>query len=201
MPITELVGAMATLVEQGKVRSLGLSEVSLATLRAAHAVHPIAALQSEFSLWERGLEAELLPAIRTMGTALVAYSPLGRGMLTGTMPAAEALDEKDFRRSLPRFTGSEGEHNRRLVAALNRLAQDWGFPATQVALAWTLHKGPQVLPIPGARRRHHLEQNAASAEIELSPRQIDELDALFAIDEVQGDRYPQAGWAGIETRR
>lgn len=201
VPIAEVVGAMASLVEQGKVRSLGLSEVTLATLQAAHAVHPIAALQSEFSLWARDLEAELLPATQAMGTAVVAYSPLGRGMLTGTMPAAEALDPNDFRRALPRFTGSDGEQNRRLVEELNRLAKDWGLPATQVALAWTLHKGPQVLPIPGARRQRHLEQNVASAAIAFSDEQIGELDALFAIDKVRGERYPQAGWAGIEARR
>ncbi len=201
MPIADVVGAMSLLVEQGKVRSLGLSEVSLATLQAAHAVHPIAALQSEFSLWERGLEAELLPATQAMGIALVAYSPLGRGMLTGAMPAPEALDEKDFRRWLPRFTGSEGEQNRRLVEALGLLAQDWGLPATQVALAWTLHKGPRVLPIPGARRRRHLEQNVASAGIALDPHQVGELDALFAVDKVRGERYPPAGWAGIEAQR
>lgn len=199
IPIEEVVGAMGLLVEQGKVRSLGLSEVSLATLQAAHAVHPIAALQSEFSLWERSLEAELLPVTRELGIALVAYSPLGRGMLTGSMPAPGVLDEKDFRRSLPRFIGSEGEQNRRLVDALNRLARDWGLPATQAALAWTLHKGPQVLPIPGARRRHHLAQNVASAEIALDSRQLGELEALFGIGMVHGDRYPRAGWAGIES--
>ncbi|HRO61275.1 MAG TPA: aldo/keto reductase [Burkholderiaceae bacterium] len=201
VPIAEVVGAMASLVAQGKVRSLGLSEVSLATLQAAHAVHPIAALQSEFSLWARDLEAELLPATQAMGTAVVAYSPLGRGMLTGTMPTAEALDQNDFRRALPRFTGSDGEQNRRLIEELNRLAKDWGIPATQIALAWTLHKGPQVLPIPGARRQRHLEQNVASAGIALSAAQIGELEALFAIDKVRGERYPQAGWAGIEARR
>jgi aryl-alcohol dehydrogenase-like predicted oxidoreductase len=201
IPIAEVVGAMSLLVEQGKVRSLGLSEVSLATLQAAHAVHPIAALQSEFSLWERSLEAELLPATQAMGIALVAYSPLGRGMLTGAMPAPEALDEKDFRRALPRFTGSDGEQNRRLVDELNQLARDWGLPATQLALAWTLHKGPRVFPIPGARRRRHLEQNVAAAGIALDPRQLAELDSLFAVDRVRGERYPQAGWAGIEVRR
>ena len=198
VPIAEVVGAMAMLVQQGKVRSLGLSEVSLATLQAAHAVHPIAALQTEYSLWAREVESGLLAATQAMGTALVAYSPLGRGMLTGAMPAADGLDAKDFRRALPRFSGAAGEENRQLVDALQRLATGWNMPATQLALAWALHKGPHVVPIPGARRSRHLVQNVGAAVVVLSRVQIDALDLLFAPGKVHGERYPQAGWLGIE---
>ena len=199
VPIADVVGAMATLVQQGKVRSLGLSEVSLATLQAAQAVHPIAALQTEYSLWERGVEGGLMAATLAMGTALVAYSPLGRGMLTGALPAGEGLDAKDFRRALPRFSGSDGDENRRLVGELQQLASDWQLAATQLALAWTLHKAPHVLPIPGARRSRHLLQNMGAAAVVLSPAQIASLDALFAPGKVRGERYPQAGWLGIES--
>jgi aryl-alcohol dehydrogenase-like predicted oxidoreductase len=199
VPIGEVAGAMAELVRAGKVRSLGLSEVSLATLQAAHAVHPIAALQTEFSLWAREVEAELLAATQAMGTALVAYSPLGRALLTGQLANVDQLDATDFRRALPSFTGDAAEHNGHLIAQLNQLASDWVTPATQLALAWALHKGPHVLPIPGTRRRKHLAQNVGAASVSLTLQQVAALDALFAPGVVQGGRYPQAGWLGIET--
>jgi aryl-alcohol dehydrogenase-like predicted oxidoreductase len=198
-PIAEVVGAMAELVQAGKVRSLGLSEVTLATLQAAHAVHPIAALQTEFSLWSREVEAELLAATQAMGTALVAYSPLGRALLTGQLANVDQLDASDFRRALPRFTGVAAEQNSHLIRQLNQLATEWGTPTTQLALAWVLHKGPHVLPIPGTRRRTHLAQNVGAASVDLTPQQMAALDTLFAPDVVQGGRYPQAGWLGIET--
>ncbi|WP_295532363.1 aldo/keto reductase, partial [uncultured Pseudacidovorax sp.] len=160
---------------------------------------PVAALQSELSLWERGLDAELLPLTQQLGIALVAYSPLGRGMLTGALPAASDLDEGDFRRALPRFNGEAAEANRRQVDALKALAAQWGLAPTQLALAWTLHRGRNVLPIPGARRQTHLAQNIGAAAVTLSAAQVEALDALFPPGATAGARYPDAGWAGIET--
>jgi aryl-alcohol dehydrogenase-like predicted oxidoreductase len=199
VPITDVVGAMADLVRAGKVRSLGLSEVGPQTLRAAQAVHPIAALQSEYSLWERGIEGELLAATLAAGTALVAYSPLGRGMLTGTLPSSDALEATDFRRKLPRFNGSEGEANQRLIDAFKRLATRWGLLPTPLALAWVLHQAPHALAIPGARRMEHLRQNVTSETLRLDRSQLEALGALFAPSAVRGARYPVEGWAGIET--
>lgn len=200
VPIEEVAGAMAGLVTEGKVRAIGFSEIGADSLRRAHAVHPVAALQSEFSLWERGLEAELLPLTQQLGTALVAYSPLGRGMLTGALPAASELEEGDFRRALPRFNGEAAEANRRQVEALRALAEDWGVPATQLALAWTLHCGPHLLPIPGARRQTHLAQNVGAASLSLDDARLEALNRLFAPGSAVGARYPDAGWAGIEDR-
>lgn len=199
VPIAEVAGAMARLVTEGKVRAIGFSEIGADSLRRAHAVHPVAALQSEFSLWERGLEAELLPLTQQLGIALVAYSPLGRGMLTGALPAASDLDEGDFRRALPRFNGEAAEANRRQVDALKALAAQWGLAPTQLALAWTLHRGQNVMPIPGARRQTHLAQNIGAAAVLLSASQVAALDALFPTGATAGARYPDAGWAGIET--
>ncbi|MBS0429864.1 MAG: aldo/keto reductase [Proteobacteria bacterium] len=198
VPIEEVAGAMGALVAAGKVRAIGFSEIGADSLRRAHAVQAVAALQSEFSLWERGLEAELLPLTRQLGVAMVAYSPLGRGMLTGALPASEALEEGDFRRSLPRFNGEAARTNGRQIEALRALAADWRVPATQLALAWTLHRAPNVLPIPGARRLAHLAQNAGAADIALDAAQMHALDALFPPGSAAGARYPDAGWAGIE---
>ncbi|WP_326541078.1 aldo/keto reductase [Pseudorhodoferax sp.] len=198
VPIADVAGALGELVAAGKVRAIGLSEVSAATLRAAHAVHPVAAVQSEYSLWERAVEAELLPATQALGCALVAYSPLGRGMLTATPPAPEQLAAGDFRRALPRFTGDAGTHNRERVAALSGLAAQWGLAVTDLALAWVLHQGPQVLVIPGARRQRHLAQNIGAAAVRLDAAQQAALDALFARGSAEGRRYPDAGWLGIE---
>ncbi|MET3516561.1 MAG: aldo/keto reductase [Gammaproteobacteria bacterium] len=198
VPIEDVAGAMAQLVAEGKVRAIGFSEIGPESLRRAHAVHPVAALQSEFSLWERGLETELLPLTQQLGVALVAYSPLGRGMLTGALPAASELEEGDFRRALPRFNGEAAEANRRQVKALKALAAQWDLPATQLALAWALHRGPHVLPIPGARRQTHLTQNVGAAGVALDSAQMAALDRLFSPGSAAGARYPDAGWAGIE---
>lgn len=200
VPIEDVAATLGELVREGKVRAIGFSEIGADSLRRAHAVHPVAALQSEFSLWERGVARELLALTAGLGTALVAYSPLGRGMLTGALPATEALEEGDFRRALPRFNGAEGTANRERVEALRALAARWGLPATQLALAWLLHQGRHVLPIPGARRRAHLAQNAGAAVAALDGAQLQALDALFASGAAAGARYPDAGWAGVELR-
>jgi aryl-alcohol dehydrogenase-like predicted oxidoreductase len=190
VPIEESVGAMAELVQQGKVRHLGLSEVSAETLRKAASVHPIAALQSEYSLFTRGIEAEILPAAREVGTALVAYSPISRGLLTGTLPRPEGLPEDDFRRHMPRMAGENAEHNARLVAEVQRIAQAAGVTAAQLSLAWLLAQGEDVVPIPGTKRLKYLEENAAAAAITLTAEQLDALVAAVPADAVRGTRYP-----------
>jgi aryl-alcohol dehydrogenase-like predicted oxidoreductase len=191
VPMTESVGAMARLVEAGKVRFLGLSEVSAATLRQAHAVHPIAALQSEYSLWFRDPEDDVLPACRDLGISFVPFSPLGRAFLTGTMPADD-FGSKDIRASLPRFKGDAADHNRRLVDQLVGFAKQRGATAAQVALAWLLSKNhgkASVIPIPGTKRINYLVENAAAANVKLSAQDIAYLESLFARDAVRGDRY------------
>jgi aryl-alcohol dehydrogenase-like predicted oxidoreductase len=191
VPIAESVGAMARLVEAGKVRFLGLSEVSAATLRQAHAVHPIAALQSEYSLWFRDPEDDVLPACRALGVSFVPFSPLGRAFLTGTMPAGD-FGDKDIRASLPRFKGDAAEHNRRLVDQLVAFAKQRGATAAQIALAWLLSKNDEtssVIPIPGTKRTKYLIENAAAANLTLSAQEIGFLETLFARDAVKGDRY------------
>lgn len=197
LPIEEVVGAMAELVAAGKVRALGLSEVSAATLRRAAAVHPIAALQSEYSLWSRDPEREVLAACAEVGTALVAYSPLGRAFLTGAVNTGQ-LAANDLRRKLPRFSGEAAADNRALVDVLSSFAAARGVSNAQVALAWLLARNPQALPIPGTRRIAYLEQNAAAVDIRPSNADIAELDTLFAPEHVVGERYPQAGMVGIE---
>jgi aryl-alcohol dehydrogenase-like predicted oxidoreductase len=191
VPIEDSVGAMARLVEAGKVRFLGLSEVSGATLRAAHAVHPITALQSEYSLWMREREGDVLPICAELGITFVPFSPLGRGFLTGTL-AVESLAPGDFRASLPRFQGEAAAQNLRLVMALKRFADGCGVKPGQIALAWLIAKGeagPPIVPIPGTRRPEIVRENAAAAEIRLSPAEVAELDALFSPDAVAGPRY------------
>jgi len=185
-PIEETVGAMAELVAAGKVRHLGLSEAAAETIRRAHAVHPIAALQSEYSLWTRDIEAEILPTLRELGIGLVAYSPLGRGFLAGRFSSPDELDEDDFRRSNPRFTGDNLERNRALVERVQRIALSKGVTPAQVALAWVLSRGDDVVPIPGTKRRTYLEQNAAAADVALTSDELAELDS---IGEAAGDRY------------
>jgi aryl-alcohol dehydrogenase-like predicted oxidoreductase len=197
VPIEEMVGAMAELVAAGKVRALGLSEVSAATLRRAAAVHPIAALQSEYSLWSREPEREVLAACADVGTTLVAYSPLGRAFLTGAVDTAQ-LAANDFRRNLPRFAGAAAVDNRALVDALTAFAAARGRSNAQIALAWLLARQPPVVPIPGTRRIAYLEQNAAATDVRLSAAEVAELDTLFAPAHVVGERYPQAGMVGIE---
>ena len=185
-PIEETVGAMAELVAAGKVRHLGLSEASAETIRRAHAVHPIAALQSEYSLWSRDPEDGVLDTCRELGIGFVAYSPLGRGFLAGRFSSPDELSDDDFRKHHPRFSGDNVEHNRRLAEAVRALAEAKGVPPAQVALAWVLSRGDDVVPIPGTKRRTYLEQNAAAVDVELTPA---ELAVLDEIGEAAGDRY------------
>ncbi|GAA2876648.1 aldo/keto reductase [Streptosporangium fragile] len=189
VPIEETVGAMAELVAAGKVGRIGLSEVSAETLRRAHATHPISALQSEYSLFTRGLEEEILPAARELGIALVAYSPISRGLLGGTLPPAEQLPDDDFRKRLPRFTGESGAANEALVAKVRKIADEVGCTPAQLSLAWLLSRGEDVIPIPGTKRLRYLEENAAAADITLTSEQLAALDAAVPAGAAQGDRY------------
>ena len=198
VPIEDMIGAMARLVEAGKVRALGLSEVSSKTLRAAHAVHSIAALQSEYSLWTREPEAGTLATCRELGVTFVAYSPLGRGFLTGTLGSTAALAADDFRRGNPRFQGEALANNQRLADALAAFARERQATAAQIALAWLLVKNDDVVPIPGAKHPRRLPENAAAVTIELAPDEIAMLDDLFAPVSVAGGRYTEAGMSGIE---
>ncbi|MEV6251928.1 aldo/keto reductase [Nocardia sp. NPDC051911] len=189
VPIEETVGAMAELVQAGKVRHLGLSEAGADTIRRAHAVHPIAALQSEWSLWTRDLEAEILPVCRELGIGLVPFSPLGRGFLTGRYNSVEGLADNDVRRSQPRFADGNLERNLAIVAELNELAAAKGVTAGQLALAWVQHRGEDVVPIPGTRRQRYLEENLAALTIELSVDDIAAIEAAAPPEQVAGDRY------------
>lgn len=189
VPIEETVGAMAELVQAGKVRHLGLSEAGADTIRRAHAVHPIAALQSEWSLWTRDLEAEILPVCRELGIGLVPFSPLGRGFLTGRYNSVEGLADNDVRRSQPRFADGNLERNLAIVAELNELAAAKGVTAGQLALAWVQHQGEDVVPIPGTRRQRYLEENLAALTIELSADDLAAIEAAAPPEQVAGDRY------------
>src|SRR5919198_837892 len=188
VPIEETVGAMAELVTAGKVRYLGLSEAAPETIRRAHAVHPISALQTEWSLWTRDIEAEIAPACAELGIGIVAYSPLGRGFLTGKVNAAELPDD-DFRRiGQPRFTGENLDRNMAMVRALDKLAAERGVTAGQLALAWVQHRGEHVVPIPGTKRLKYLEQNVAAATLDLSADDLAAVEAAVPADHVAGDR-------------
>jgi aryl-alcohol dehydrogenase-like predicted oxidoreductase len=189
VPIEDTVGAMAELVQQGKVRHLGLSEASAASIRRAAAVHPITALQSEWSLWTRDLESEVLGVARELGIGIVPYSPLGRGFLTGTITSREQLDEDDFRASHPRFQEDTLQANLRLVEAVRSMAEDKGVTAAQLALAWVLAKGPDVVPIPGTKRRRYLEDNVAAAEVELTGDDLARLEEIAPPGVAAGGRY------------
>ena len=190
VPIEETVGAMSELVDRGKVRYLGLSEAAPATIRRAHAVHPITALQTEYSLFSREPEAEILPTLRELGIGFVAYSPLGRGMLTGRVAGPAELAEGDSRAArYPRFLGENRDHNLRLVAGIREIAEAKDATAGQLALAWVLHQGQDVVPIPGTRRRHYLEENAAAAELVLDEETLRQLDELLPVGAARGDRY------------
>jgi aryl-alcohol dehydrogenase-like predicted oxidoreductase len=188
-PIEETVGAMAELVQQGKVRRIGLSEASPSTLRRAHAVHPITALQTEYSLWSRDPEAEILPTVRELGVGYVAYSPLGRGFLSGAIRKPDDLAPDDFRRHHPRFQGENFEQNLRLVERVEELAREKGVTASQLALAWVLAQGEDIVPIPGTKRVRYLEENVAAAEIELTPDDLRRLDEAAPVGATAGQRY------------
>jgi aryl-alcohol dehydrogenase-like predicted oxidoreductase len=190
VPIEETVGAMAELVEAGKVRYLGLSEASPETIRRAHAVHPISALQSEYSLWTRDPEDGPLPTCRQLAIGFVAYSPLGRGFLTGQIRSPEDFGEDDFRSRLPRFQGLNFQRNLDLVASVEEIAQEKGRTPSQLALAWVLGRGDDIVPIPGTKRRRYLEENADSVDIELTEEDLERLDQAFPKGAAAGDRYP-----------
>ncbi|HEV2751885.1 MAG TPA: aldo/keto reductase [Gemmatimonadales bacterium] len=189
VPIEDVVGAMADLVRQGKVRYLGLSEAGERTIRRAHAVHPITALQSEYSLWERNLEPRIIPLLRELGIGLVPFAPLGRGFLTGAVKRAEEYPETDFRHNDPRYQGKNFDANVRAASAVRDLATRNGVTPAQIALAWLLLKGPDFVPIPGTKRRRYLEENVGAAAVSLSTPEMAELDAALAPDKVSGPRY------------
>jgi aryl-alcohol dehydrogenase-like predicted oxidoreductase len=185
-PVEDTVGALAELIQEGKLRHYGLSEAAPATIRRAHAVHPVTALQTEYSLWSRDPEAEILPVVRELGIGFVPYSPLGRGFLTGTIRSVDQLDESDFRRQNPRFEGDNLEANIRIVEQVDAVANEIGAKPGQVALAWLLAQGDDIAPIPGTKRVSYLEENVAADTVELSPAQLATLDGLSA---PVGDRY------------
>ena len=190
VPIEETVGAMAELVEAGKVRYLGLSEASPETIRRAHVVHPISALQSEYSLWTRDPEDGVLETCRELGIGFVAYSPLGRGFLTGQIRSTEDLEEGDFRRHNPRFQGENFERNLDLVARVEEIADEKGRTPGQIALAWVLSRGDDVVPIPGTKRRRYLEENAEAVDIELTEEELERIEQAFPKGAAAGERYP-----------
>jgi len=192
VPIEETVGAMARLVEQGKVRFLGLSEAGVNTIRRAAKTHPIAALQTEYSLWTRDPEEEVLPACRELGITFVAYSPLGRGFLTGEIKRYEDLAPDDYRRHAPRFQGENFQRNLELVKRVEEIAREKGCTLAQLALAWLLAQGPEIVPIPGTKRRKYLDQNAGAASVRLSARDLERIDAAAPQGAASGLRYPEA---------
>ncbi len=196
VPVEEVIGVMADLVREGKVRYLGLSEAGVANIRRAHAVHPISALQSEYSLWERNLEADIIPVLRELGIGLVPFSPLGRGFLAGTAKRAEEYPPTDFRHQDPRMQGANFDANMAAAQAVRELAEARGLAAGQVALAWVMQQGEDIVPIPGTRRRANLEQNAAAADVTLSASEITALEA--ALSQVAGPRYSQERMATVD---
>ncbi len=189
-PIEETVGAMAELVGAGKVRYLGLSEAAPETIRRAHAAHPISALQSEYSLWTRDPEDEILPTVQRLGIGFVAYSPLGRGFLSGTIRSPEDLAKDDFRRHNPRFQGDNFRRNLDLLAEVEAIAREKGVTPSQLALAWVLSRGNDIVPIPGTTRRHHLEENVGALDVRLTPINLERLERSFSKGATAGDRYP-----------
>ncbi|MGI4872935.1 MAG: aldo/keto reductase [Janthinobacterium lividum] len=197
VPIEETVGAMSRLVEEGKVRYLGLSEAGAATLRRAQATHPIAALQSEYSLWSREVEVEILPVLRELGIGLVPYSPLGRGFLTGEIQQFEDFAPDDYRRFSPRFQGENFDKNLHLVNHLRDLARAKGVTASQLALAWVLAQGDDLVPIPGTKRVKYLEENVGAVAVQLSPDELRHLDELLPLGAAAGPRYPEAMMATV----
>ena len=198
VPIEDTVGAMAELVKQGKVRYLGLSEISAKTLRRAHAVHPISAVQSEYSLWTRDPEAHVLPACRELGVGFVPFSPLGRAMLTGRLSQTSMEQDNDMRPGMPRFQGENFTANMKLVAGLEEMATNKGYQPGQLALAWVQAQGGFIAPIPGTKRVSYLEENAAAAEINLDQVDLDDIAALFAADAIAGERYTAGGMQALD---
>ena len=199
VPIEETVGAMAELVKAGKVKHLGLSEASAATIRRAHAVHSIATVQTEYSLWSRDVEAEILPTCRELGITLVPYSPLGRGFLTGAIRSADQLAPDDRRRIHPRFEGGNLDHNLALADALSALAAEWSYTPAQLALAWLLDQGDDIVPIPGTRSIARLDENALAAHIHFDDGRRERIQALLAAHAVAGTRYPAAQMSALNV--
>jgi aryl-alcohol dehydrogenase-like predicted oxidoreductase len=195
VPIEETVGAMAELVQAGKVRHLGLSEAAAETIRRAHRVHPITAVQTEYSLWTRDVEVEILPTCRELGIGFVAYSPLGRGFLSGRFSSPDDLEEGDFRRTGPRFTGENLDANLKVAAKVAEIAGEKGVTPAQLALAWVLAQGEDIVPIPGTKRRRYLEENAAAAEVQLTAEDRQRIED--ELPPVAGERYDEAGMAAI----
>lgn len=200
-PIEDTVGALADLVSKGKVRTIGLSEVGPGIIKRAHRVHPVTAVQTEYSLWERGVEEDILPTLRELGIGFVAYSPVGRGFLTGHFKKPDDLPESDWRRNNPRFQPGNFEHNLKLVEIVRRIASKHGATPAQVALAWLLRKGVDVVPIPGTRHVKFLEENAAASDLNLPEHAWTELDRELASFQTAGMRYPEAGMATIDRSR
>jgi aryl-alcohol dehydrogenase-like predicted oxidoreductase len=197
VPIEDVAGAVADLVKAGKVKHFGLSEAGVSTIRRAHAVHPVAALQSEYSLWSRDPEAEILPALEELRIGFVAYSPLGRGYLTGAFSAQTQFSENDFRRTVPRFQTEALRKNAALIEALTRIAGRKGATPGQLALAWLLAQKPWIVPIPGTRKRERLEENIAAAELALSATDLEEIEDAVAAHPVEGQRYDERGLAMV----
>ncbi|HTR29880.1 MAG TPA: aldo/keto reductase [Puia sp.] len=193
VPVEEMVGAMADLVKQGKVRYLGLSEASPASIRKAHAVHPISALQSEYSILTRGVEAEILPLCRELNITFVPFSPLARGLMTNTLNLGQLAD-KDFRRSLPRYQGEFAENNQQLAGAFEKFAAAKGWTPAQLAIAWVLNRGENIIPIPGTKRRKYLLENAGAIDIQLTPQDFNDIEKLLAKYPNVGDRYNEANY-------
>ena len=198
-PIEETVGAMASLVQQGKVRGIGLSEVSSATLKRAHAVHPISALQSEYSLWTRDPETDILSTCKELGIGFVAYSPLGRGFLTGQFKKFEDLEADDYRRFSPRFQGENFSKNLLLVDRIKEIAKQKGCTSSQLALAWVIAQGDNIFPIPGTKKIKYLEENAGAIDIQLTSEELAEIDSFFPKDAASGQRYPEQMMKSIDA--
>ena len=198
VPIEDVIGTMADLVREGKVRFLGLSEAGEGTIRRAHAVHPISALQSEYSLWERNLEPRIIPLLRELGIGLVPFAPLGRGFLTGAVKRAEEYPEGDFRRGDPRYQGKNFDANVRAASAVQDMAATKGVTAGQVALAWLLHKGDDIVPIPGTKRRRYLEENVGAADVALTRGEMATLEEALAPGKVSGPRYGEKAMAQVD---
>ncbi|THD53229.1 aldo/keto reductase [Enterobacteriaceae bacterium ML5] len=189
VPVEETIGALADLVREGKIRYIGLSEVSVSILERAHSVHPITALQTEYSLWSRDVEADILPACERLGIGFVPYSPLGRGFLTGQIRSIDDLDADDYRRDSPRFQGENFAKNLQLAERIAELAQEKGIKPSQLALAWVLSRGDNMVPIPGTKHRHYLEENIAALDVSLSEAEIAAIEAVFPFRAAAGERY------------